>query len=59
MLTVKCPRCKHDMLYDPKISQATPTVVGKKKRCVYCGMTFSVHSSIPATNIVGIGKVAR
>jgi len=56
MLTVKCPRCLHDMLYDPKITQESSTVVGKKKRCVYCGMTFTVHSDQKTSRIVGIGK---
>jgi hypothetical protein len=58
MLTVRCPKCHHDQLCDPRISQETPTVVGKKKRCVYCGMTFSIHSNMECTNIVAIGKVA-
>jgi hypothetical protein len=44
------------MLFDPKINQKTPTVIGKKKRCVYCGMTFSVHGNQTASNIVQIGK---
>lgn len=52
MLTVRCPRCKHDQKCDPRISQSSPTVVGKKKRCVYCGMAFSIHSSMETTNIV-------
>jgi len=56
MLTVRCPRCRHDMLYGPKLSQQSPTVVGKKKRCVYCGMTFSIHSDQAKTRIVQIGK---
>jgi uncharacterized protein (DUF983 family) len=57
MLTVRCPRCKHDQLYDPKIGQGSPTVVGRKKRCVYCGMTFSVHTDQTRTNIVAVGKI--
>jgi transcriptional regulator NrdR family protein len=56
MLTVKCPRCQHDQLCDPKLSEKTPSVVGKKKRCVYCGMTFSIHSNLEKTNIVQVGK---
>jgi hypothetical protein len=59
MLTVKCPKCLHDQLYDPKISDKTPTVVGKKKRCVYCGTSFSVHSDQLKTRIVAVGKIAN
>ena len=59
MLTVKCPRCMHDQLCDPKINAKSPTVVGKKKRCVYCGMTFSIHSNQVKTQIVAIGKIAH
>lgn len=51
MLTVRCPRCQHDMLYRP-----TGHVVGKSKRCVYCGMTFSVHGNQERTRIVCVGK---
>jgi hypothetical protein len=56
MLTVKCPRCLHDQLYDPKLTPEAPLVVGKKKCCVYCGMTFSVHSNLAQTRIVQVGK---
>jgi len=38
------------MRYDPKLGaksggdpSANITILGKKKRCVYCGHTFSVH----------------
>jgi hypothetical protein len=58
MLLVKCPRCLHDMKYDPKLTSLQPTVVGKKKRCVYCGMTFSVHSDQVASRIVSIPVAA-
>ncbi len=51
MFTVKCPGCKHNQFYKPM----TPGVVGKVKRCVYCGRSFSVHSSLPKTNIVSCG----
>ena len=53
VFTVRCPRCKHDMLYQPMKSGV---VAGSKKRCVYCGMTFSVHSNQVATRIVCEGK---
>jgi hypothetical protein len=51
MLTVRCPRCAHDMCYEPKGLPA-----GKKKRCVYCGMTFSVHTDLERTRVVCEGK---
>lgn len=55
VFTVRCPRCRHDMLYQP---MKTGVVAGSKKRCVYCGMTFSVHSNQVATRIVCEGKRA-
>jgi hypothetical protein len=56
MLTVKCTKCLHDQLYDPKLNSKTPTVVGKKKRCVYCGTSFTVHVDPTRTRIVAVGK---
>jgi ribosomal protein S27AE len=53
MLTVKCPRCSHDMLYRP-----LTTLTGKKKRCVYCGMLFAVHTDMARSRIVCEGKRA-
>ena len=44
------------MLYDPRISEARPTVVDRKKRCVYCGMTFNVHANQVDSNIVKVGR---
>jgi len=44
------------MLCDPKFKQSSPTVVGKKKRCVYCGRSFGIHPNMEKTMIVGIGK---
>lgn len=35
------------MLYQPQ-----GNVVGKKKQCVYCGRTFSVHSNLAKSRIV-------
>lgn len=52
MLTVRCPRCAHDMCYAPK--QGLPA--GKKKRCVYCGMTFGVHPDLVRSRIVCEGR---
>ena len=57
MLTVRCPNCKNDMRYDPKLSLSCPTVTSKKKRCVYCGRSFSVHPDSPRTCIVAPGPL--
>jgi len=48
MLTVKCPKCKHDMKYMPSKGDITKKV----KRCVYCGHSFRVHSSLKKSRIV-------
>lgn len=45
MFLVKCPKCKNNMKYQPKNEL-------KKKRCVYCGHTFTVHSNIKKSRIV-------
>ncbi|MCM2324881.1 MAG: hypothetical protein NDI94_00310 [Candidatus Woesearchaeota archaeon] len=37
MLLLKCPKCKHEMKYNP-----SGELKGKKKRCVYCGFSFSI-----------------
>lgn len=49
MLTVRCPKCRHDMLYQPAAQL-------KRKRCVYCGTTFSVHPNLPNSRVVCEGK---
>jgi len=56
MFTVRCPRCRHDQLYDPKLTTKNPTVSKKSKRCVYCGMNFSIHPDQIRTRIVQVGK---
>ncbi|MFH1072484.1 MAG: hypothetical protein V1743_03585 [Nanoarchaeota archaeon] len=48
MLKLRCPRCKQDMLYDPKAGSIT----SKVKRCVYCGHSFKVHTSPEKSRIV-------
>lgn len=58
LITVHCPRCRHDMLYRPSVRERGE-VSGKKKRCVYCGYTFSVHPSIVNTRIVCEGTRAE
>jgi hypothetical protein len=58
MFTVRCPECKNDMRYDPKLGGGSPTIVGKKKRCVYCGHTFSVHPDQTRTCVVASRPLA-
>ena len=50
MLVVRCPSCGHDMRYQPQGG----LVSEKKKRCVYCGCTFMVHSALPKSRIVDV-----
>jgi hypothetical protein len=52
MIIVKCPKCKHDMKYDPKPGMIT----SKSKRCVYCGHTFKIHSDLEKSKIVRVEK---
>lgn len=57
MLKVKCPKCHHEMLYDPKSSGSIVSDITKKvKKCVYCGHSFKVHSTLLKTRIVKIEK---
>jgi transposase-like protein len=42
MLRLLCPKCKNSMNYEGRGG----IVVGKKKRCVYCGKTFGVREHI-------------
>lgn len=44
MLKVQCPRCKQQMLYQPKIQKKTD-LKQKSKRCVYCGFTFKIYKA--------------
>ncbi|MFH1506615.1 MAG: hypothetical protein ABIE94_06560 [archaeon] len=52
MLIVQCPRCKHRMKYQPMGGEIT----SKVKRCVYCGYSFKVHSSLKTDRIVKVEK---
>ncbi|GIU69404.1 MAG: hypothetical protein KatS3mg002_0640 [Candidatus Woesearchaeota archaeon] len=52
MIIVKCPKCKHNMKYEPQKGRITK----KNKRCVYCGYTFKVHSNIEKSRIIKIEK---
>ena len=48
MFLVSCPKCKNKMNYQPKGN----SLKGKKKRCVYCGHVFTVHSDSKKSRIV-------
>ena len=48
MFLLKCSSCGNTMKYQPKGG----SVIGKKKRCVYCGKTFTVHSNPLKSSIV-------
>ena len=52
MLKVSCPKCKHQMNYDPKPGSITDKI----KRCVYCGHSFKVHSNPDNSRIVSVKK---
>ena len=45
MFLVKCPKCKHDMRYMPAGEL-------KKKRCVYCGYSFTISLSSGESRVV-------
>jgi len=49
LFAVRCPQCKQVQLYS-----CTGSPKGKRKTCVYCGKTFTVHSkkSLGRSNIV-------
>lgn len=42
ILLLKCPKCKNSMKYMP-LKQG---VIGKSKKCVYCGKSFNVRDNI-------------
>jgi uncharacterized Zn finger protein len=50
MLIVRCPRCGKDQKTWPRTLAVTETT----KRCVYCGRSFKVHSSLPKSRIIEI-----
>jgi primosomal protein N' len=35
---LRCPQCKQRMNYQPR-----GELIGKKKKCVYCGKSFTVN----------------
>ena len=47
-MKVRCPKCHHDMLYQPKKGLMSHKI----KRCVYCGHSFKVHASPEKSRII-------
>jgi len=43
MISLRCPSCKNFQKYNP--SKHKPTLVKKKKKCVFCNSTFSVSDN--------------
>jgi len=48
MLLVKCPMCLNDMKYAP----SSKSISKKKKRCVYCGVSFLIYPKKKDNRIV-------
>ncbi|MBI2658096.1 hypothetical protein HYX08_05380 [Candidatus Woesearchaeota archaeon] len=42
MFLLQCPKCRNQMKYQNK----DISLISKKKRCVYCGKSFSVNKAI-------------
>ena len=53
LLVVRCPECKQTMRYHPRIEHKHE-ISEKRKKCVYCGRSFKVHSNRFDSNIVRI-----
>jgi len=53
MLIVRCPKCGRDQRTDPRIKN-NGDMTTKVKRCVYCGHSFKIHSSLPTSRIVKV-----
>lgn len=51
MLIVRCPKCGRDQKTNPIIKKEGD-MTSKVKRCVYCGHSFKIHSSIDKSRIV-------
>ncbi|MBN2367789.1 hypothetical protein JXC34_02130 [Candidatus Woesearchaeota archaeon] len=47
MFLLMCPKCKNKMKYQPRGS-----LDGKKKKCVYCGYSFTVHPDQKKSRII-------
>lgn len=50
-LLLKCPFCHNNMKYKSMVSQE---ITAKKKRCVYCGRTFKIHTNPEKSTIIKI-----
>jgi acetyl-CoA carboxylase beta subunit len=50
MLVVKCPNCGRNMKTQPRGGDVTTKV----KKCVYCGKSFKIHSSMRKSQIVDV-----
>jgi len=53
MIIVRCPKCKNVMKYQP-MKYTGNVLTAKKKRCVYCGHTFKIHSDEKKSRIIKI-----
>ncbi|MFA6074095.1 MAG: hypothetical protein WC758_08310 [Candidatus Woesearchaeota archaeon] len=51
MLIVRCPKCGKDQRTAPIIKQEGD-LTKKVKRCVYCGHSFKIHSTLLTSRIV-------
>jgi hypothetical protein len=58
MLIVRCPKCGRDQRTDPRIKSGED-LTNKVKRCVYCGHSFKIHSSLPKSRIVKEEFISR
>ncbi|MBS1267131.1 MAG: hypothetical protein MAG795_01103 [Candidatus Woesearchaeota archaeon] len=43
-LILRCPKCRQTMKYVP--SKGSKSIYKKRKRCVYCGRSFSVREHL-------------
>ncbi|MGV8163024.1 MAG: hypothetical protein ACP5N2_06860 [Candidatus Nanoarchaeia archaeon] len=55
MLIVRCPKCGKDQRTAP-IVKREGDLTNKVKRCVYCGHSFKIHSSLAKSRIVKVEK---
>lgn len=51
MFIVRCNKCGHEQKTNPDVKKKGG-ITSKVKRCVYCGHSFRIHSSIDNTRIV-------
>lgn len=42
LLLLKCPKCHNSMKYQSKDNY----IMGKSKKCVYCGRSFNVRNNL-------------